>query len=130
MSKELNQKLRNTRVGGVLDMLDKNMLLVYSHVGEELWVDKKMSSYLKLDADMACCHDLEAYLHLVDKFMASNCLFRANAKRSLVRLLQVKKPNVKKLYTSKAKMLSLNLETQQLPMPMHSNIPIHLHHIR
>ncbi len=49
--------------------------------------------------------------------MASNCPFRANANRSLVRLLQDRKLNVKKLYTSKAKMLSLNLETQRLPMP-------------
>lgn len=115
MSEELDQKLRNTKVGGVLDMLDRNMPLSYSHVGEELRVDTKMSPYLKPNADMACCHDLEAYLHLVDGFMASNCPFRANAKRSLVRLLKDQRANVKKLYTSKAKSLSLNLETQRLP---------------
>lgn len=123
MSEEMDQKLRNTRVGGVLDMLDRNMPLAYSHVGEELRVDTKMSPYLKPDADMACCHDLEAYLHLVDGFMASNCPFRANAKRSLVRLLQDQKSNVKKLYTSKAKTLSLNLETQRLPMSMSTCLP-------
>ncbi|XP_059443656.1 phospholipase A1-Ibeta2, chloroplastic [Corylus avellana] len=115
MSEELDQKLRNTKVGGVLDMLDRNMPLSYSHVGEELRVDTKMSPYLKPNADMACCHDLEAYLHLVDGFMASNCPFRANAKRSLVRLLKDQRANVKKLYTSKAKSLSLNLETPRLP---------------
>lgn len=116
VSDELDQKLRNSKVGGMLDMLDRNMPLAYSHVGEELRVDTKMSPYLKPDADMACCHDLEAYLHLVDGFMASNCPFRANAKRSLVRLLQDQKSNVKKLYTSKAKTLRLNLETQRLPL--------------
>ncbi|RYR29236.1 hypothetical protein Ahy_A01g002956 isoform E [Arachis hypogaea] len=61
---------------------------------------------------MACCHDLEAYLHLVDGFLASNCPFRANAKRSLARLMQDQSANVKKLYISKAKALSLNLERQ------------------
>ncbi|GLT65699.1 hypothetical protein SLA2020_381130 [Shorea laevis] len=116
VSDELDQKLRTSKVGGMLDMLDRNMPLAYSHVGEELRVDTKMSPYLKPDADMACCHDLEAYLHLVDGFMASDCPFRANAKRSLVRLLQDQKSNVKKLYTSKAKTLRLNLETQRLPL--------------
>ncbi|KAF4374775.1 hypothetical protein F8388_020296 [Cannabis sativa] len=97
-------------VGGMLDMLEDNMPLAYSHVGTELRVDTKMSPYLKPNADMACCHDLEAYLHLVDGFLASNCPFRSNAKRSLARLLQDQGSNVKKLYTSKAKSLSLNLE--------------------
>ncbi|KAL5551375.1 hypothetical protein UlMin_001551 [Ulmus minor] len=114
-----DDKLRNKNkvVGGVLDMLDENMPLAYSHVGTELKVDTKMSPYLKPNADMACCHDLEAYLHLVDGFLASNCPFRSNAKRSLVRLLQDQRSNVKQLYTSKAKSLSLNLERQGLPLP-------------
>ncbi|KAF3448269.1 hypothetical protein FNV43_RR08982 [Rhamnella rubrinervis] len=112
----IDEKLRNTKIGGVLDMLDDNMPLAYSHVGTELKVDTKMSPYLKPDADVACCHDLEAYLHLVDGFMASNCPFRANAKRSLVRLLQDQRSNVKKLYTSKVNNLSLNLERERLPL--------------
>ncbi|TKY55492.1 Phospholipase A1-Ibeta2 [Spatholobus suberectus] len=107
VSEELERKLRSSKVGGVLDMLDE-----YSHMGTELRVDTKMSPYLKPDADMACCHDLEAYLHLVDGFLASNCPFRANAKRSLARLMQDQGANVKKLYTSKAKALSVNLERQ------------------
>ncbi|XP_040988732.1 phospholipase A1-Ibeta2, chloroplastic [Juglans microcarpa x Juglans regia] len=115
VGEELNQKLRNTSiVGGLLDMLDKNMPLAYSHVGTELRVDTKMSPYLKPNADMACCHDLEAYLHLVDGFLASNCPFRANAKRNLGRLLKDQGSNVKKLYTSKA--LTINLERDGLPM--------------
>ncbi|KAG6633438.1 hypothetical protein CIPAW_12G048200 [Carya illinoinensis] len=115
VGEELNQKLRNTSiVGQMLDMLEKNMPLAYSHVGTELRVDTKMSPYLKPNADMACCHDLEAYLHLVDGFLASNCPFRANAKRNLGRLLKDQGSNVKKLYTSKA--LTLNLERDGLPM--------------
>ena len=112
VSEEVEQKLRSSRVGGVLDMLDKNMPLAYSHVGAELRVDTKMSPYLKPNADMACCHDLEAYLHLVDGFLASNCPFRANAKRSLAKLLQDQRSNIKKLYTSKSKKdaLRVNLD--------------------
>lgn len=111
----LEEKLRNTKVGGVIEMLDKNAILGYSHVGTELRVDTKMSPFLKPNADIACCHDLEAYLHLVDGFLASNCPFRANAKRSLVRLLHDQGSNVKKLYISKAKSLSLTLDRQGLP---------------
>ncbi|TKY70787.1 Phospholipase A1-Ibeta2 [Spatholobus suberectus] len=108
VSEELEQKIRN--VGG--GVLEENTPLAYSHVGAELRVHTKMSPYLKPDADMACCHDLEAYLHLVDGFLASNCPFRANAKRSLARLMQDQSSNVKRLYTSKAKALTVNLSRQ------------------
>ncbi|XP_059655188.1 phospholipase A1-Ibeta2, chloroplastic-like [Cornus florida] len=114
VSEDLDKKLRNTRVGGMLDVLDNNMPWAYAHVGTELKVDTKMSPFLKPDADVACCHDLEAYLHLVDGFLASNCPFRANAKRSLVKLLDEQKSNVKKLYTAKA--LRLNLEREGMPI--------------
>ncbi|CAN6723071.1 unnamed protein product [Malus baccata var. baccata] len=111
----LEEKLKNAKAGGFIDMIDRNMPLAYTHVGTELRVDTKMSPYLKPDADVACCHDLEAYLHLVDGFLASNCPFRENAKRSLVRLLQDQGSNVKKLYTSKANNLtSLKLERNGL----------------
>ncbi|KMT11798.1 hypothetical protein BVRB_5g105000 [Beta vulgaris subsp. vulgaris] len=112
MSEEVEQNLRDnaSQVSGVLEFLDNNLPLAYSHVGTELKVDTKMSPYLKPDADVACCHDLEAYLHLVDGFMASNCPFRANAKRSLFKLLSEQGSNVKKLYTSKAKSLTLKIE--------------------
>ncbi|XP_052170859.1 phospholipase A1-Ibeta2, chloroplastic [Diospyros lotus] len=113
VSEGLDKTLRNSRASAVLDVLDNNMPWAYSHVGTELRVDTKMSPYLKPNADVACCHDLEAYLHLVDGFSSSECPFRANAKRSLVKLLNEQRSNVKKLYTSKAKGLSLNLERQQ-----------------
>ncbi|XP_058104291.1 phospholipase A1-Ibeta2, chloroplastic-like [Magnolia sinica] len=103
-----------TRVPGMFGSEDDqpnvldDMPWAYSHVGSELKVDSRSSPYLKPNADVACCHDLEAYLHLVDGFLASNCPFRANAKRSLERLLHEQGSNVKKLYTSND--LTLNVE--------------------
>ncbi|KAI4315211.1 hypothetical protein L6164_028044 [Bauhinia variegata] len=120
LSEEVEQKLRKSRVGGMLNMLEKD--LAYSHVGEELRVDTKMSPFLKPDADMACNHDLEAYLHLVDGFLASNCPFRANAKRSLARLLKDQGANVKKLYISKAKDLSVKLDRDRGSFSMSSTV--------
>ncbi|CAI8589112.1 unnamed protein product [Vicia faba] len=114
LSEELEEKIKNSKVvSGMVDILEENTPLGYSHVGTELRVNTRMSPYLKPDADIACCHDLEAYLHLVDGFMASNCPFRANAKRSLARLMKDQSANVKKLYTSKAKGLSVNLSRQR-----------------
>ncbi|KAK8587375.1 hypothetical protein V6N13_086362 [Hibiscus sabdariffa] len=91
---------------------------MYSHVGTELQIDNKMSPYLKSNVDVSCCHDLEAYLHLVDGFLSSKCPFRSNAKRSLAKLLQNQKSNVKQLYTHKA--LSLNLDRNRFSFPMAS----------
>ncbi|KAJ0236747.1 Phospholipase A1-Ibeta2 [Hirschfeldia incana] len=93
----------------IMEMVERNNPWAYSHVGAELRVDMKMSPYLKPNADVACCHDLEAYLHLVDGFLASNCPFRANAKRSLRKLLDEQRSNVKVLYTGKS--LSLNRDS-------------------
>ncbi|CAF2150646.1 phospholipase A1-Ibeta2, chloroplastic [Brassica rapa] len=93
----------------IMEMVERNNPWAYSHVGAELRVDMKMSPYLKPNADVACCHDLEAYLHLVDGFLASNCPFRANAKRSLRKLLDEQRSNVKVLYTGKS--LRLNRDS-------------------
>ncbi|KAL4339728.1 hypothetical protein GQ457_08G026050 [Hibiscus cannabinus] len=106
--KQQDEEQRNESFVSVFDMLETNNLHAYSHVGTELRVDIKMSPYLKPNADMACCHDLEAYLHLVDGFLSTDCPFRSNAKRSLVKLIHYQKSNVKQLYTHKA--LTLNLE--------------------
>ncbi|RID79080.1 hypothetical protein BRARA_A01852 [Brassica rapa] len=93
----------------IMEMVERNNPWAYSHVGAELRVDMKMSPYLKPNADVACCHDLEAYLHLVDGFLASNCPFRTNAKRSLRKLLDEQRSNVKVLYTGKS--LRLNRDS-------------------
>ncbi|KAK4794079.1 hypothetical protein SAY86_012073 [Trapa natans] len=116
-SQDLVTRMPGTLVGGELE---KRLRLSgvaedywdYSHVGAELRVDTRMSPYLKPDADAACCHDLEAYLHLVDGFSSSESPFRPNAKRSLVKLLQEQRSNMKRLYTSKAEALILNLDSR------------------
>ncbi|KAD4178285.1 hypothetical protein R6Q59_021861 [Mikania micrantha] len=113
VSEELDRRLRESNVANeVLNMLDNNMPWAYTHVGTELRVDTRSSPYLKPNADVACCHDLEAYLHLVDGFLATNCPFRKNAKRSLVKLVLEQNSNMKKLYTSKTSELKLNLERE------------------
>ncbi|KAG5588955.1 hypothetical protein H5410_039469 [Solanum commersonii] len=123
VSEELDKKLRESGfVSGMLNVLDKSMPWAYAHVGTELRVDTRMSPFLKPDADVACCHDLEAYLHLVDGYFASNCPFRANAKRSLTKLLSEQRPNIKRLYTNKAKGLNLNLEREH-SFSTHSCLP-------
>nr|GMD81321.1 phospholipase A1-Ibeta2, chloroplastic-like [Ipomoea batatas] len=67
VNESLDKKLRESEAAtGLLNMLDDSMPWAYSHVGTELRVDTTMSPFLRPDADVACCHDLEAYLHLVD----------------------------------------------------------------
>ncbi|KAK4801604.1 hypothetical protein SAY86_022091 [Trapa natans] len=110
LGEEVEQKLRSMKVAA-------EEYWNYSHVGTELRVDTSMSPYLKPDADIACCHDLEAYLHLVDGFSSSECPFRSNAKRSLLKLLQEQGSNMKRLYIRKAK-AALTLEVK---MERHSN---------
>lgn len=73
----------------------------YSHVGRELRVDSRESPFLRPDADLCCCHDLEAYLHLVDGFLSSRCPFRSDATRSIAKLVVQQGPNLKRIYTSK-----------------------------
>ncbi|KAI4372425.1 hypothetical protein MLD38_010659 [Melastoma candidum] len=110
LGEEVEQKLRNAMPGG--------MPWDYSHVGAELRLDTRMSPYLKPNADVACCHDLEAYLHLVDGFSGTDCPFRKNAKRSLWKLVREQRSNVKRLYTSKAKALTaLNLKRERIMRP-------------
>ncbi|CAK9309399.1 unnamed protein product [Citrullus colocynthis] len=116
-------KSRNVKVLRIVnsqDVITQVPPVTYSHVGTELRVETKMSPFLKPNADVACCHDLEAYLHLVDGFLSSKCPFRPNAKRSLVRLVQDQRGNVKKLYMSKVKDLGFNPELHTagcLPSP-------------
>ena len=57
---------------------------VYSEVGEELRLSSRDSPYLR-GVNVATCHDLNTYLHLVDGFVSSTCRFRSTAKRFLQR---------------------------------------------
>ncbi|XP_038708058.1 phospholipase A(1) DAD1, chloroplastic-like [Tripterygium wilfordii] len=49
---------------------------VYAEVGRELRVRSRDSPYLK-SVNLATCHELKTYLHLVDGFVSSTCPFRA-----------------------------------------------------
>ncbi|CAJ1826427.1 unnamed protein product [Sphenostylis stenocarpa] len=57
---------------------------VYAEVGRELRLCSRNSPYLG-NTNVATCHELNTYLHLVDGFISSTCPFRASAKRFLRR---------------------------------------------
>ncbi|KAJ4727273.1 Phospholipase A1 [Melia azedarach] len=54
----------------------------YAEVGRELRLSSKDSPYLN-SINVATCHELKTYLHLVGGFVSSRCPFRAYAKRGL-----------------------------------------------
>ncbi|KAJ6801605.1 putative phospholipase A1-Ibeta2, chloroplastic [Iris pallida] len=102
-----------TRVPGVLPREELGRRFGHAmdgfvHAGAELRVDSRSSPFLKPDADPNCCHDLESYLHLVDGFIGSECPFRSDTKRSLVRLFELQRPNLKKLCVTQARELGLD----------------------
>ena len=80
----------------------------YQHVGAELRIDNKNSPCLRPDAGPACRHDLEAYLHLIDGFTGTGRPFRHDARRSVIRLLQLQRGNVKKEYVNRARELGVD----------------------
>ncbi|CAN6232698.1 unnamed protein product [Urochloa humidicola] len=80
----------------------------YHHVGAELRIDSKNSPCLRPDAGPACRHDLEAYLHLIDGFTGTGRPFRHDARRSVIRLLQMQRGNVKKEYVNRARELGVD----------------------
>ena len=57
---------------------------LYAEVGKELRLCSRDSPYLS-GINVATCHDLDTYLHLVDGFISSTCPFKATAKRFLRR---------------------------------------------
>ncbi|CAM0944990.1 unnamed protein product [Alopecurus aequalis] len=80
----------------------------YQHVGAELRIDSKNSPCLRPDVGPASRHDLEAYLHLIDGFTATGHPFRCDARRSVIRLLQLQRGNVKKEYVKRARDLGVD----------------------
>ncbi|KAJ4847608.1 Dolichyl-diphosphooligosaccharide-protein glycosyltransferase subunit dad1 [Turnera subulata] len=60
----------------------EDTLLAYAEVGQELRLSSKQSPFLK-KLDIATCHELSTYLHLVNGFVSSTCPFRATAKKVL-----------------------------------------------
>ncbi|PIN00925.1 putative lipase [Handroanthus impetiginosus] len=57
---------------------------VYADVGCELRLSSRDSPYLN-GINIATCHDLKTYLHLVNGFVSSNCPFRATARKMMNR---------------------------------------------
>ncbi|KAL6911915.1 hypothetical protein ACP4OV_000720 [Aristida adscensionis] len=80
----------------------------YQHAGAELRIDSKSSPCLRPDPGPACRHDLEAYLHLIDGFTGTGRPFRHDARRSVIRLLQMQRGNVKKEYVNRARELGVD----------------------
>ncbi|XP_057980577.1 phospholipase A(1) DAD1, chloroplastic [Malania oleifera] len=54
----------------------------YAEVGRELRLSSRDSPYLS-SINVATCHDLSTYLHLVNGFVSSQCPYRATAERVL-----------------------------------------------
>ncbi|KAF7845041.1 phospholipase A(1) DAD1, chloroplastic-like [Senna tora] len=80
----------------------------YAEVGKELRLCSRDSPYLS-GMNVATCHDLKTYLHLVDGFVSSTCPFRATAKR-LRDLDQRKKLGTKKTAQSCAKLKKIAID--------------------
>ncbi|CAN6279400.1 unnamed protein product [Urochloa humidicola] len=96
-----------TKVPGVAPRLPRKKEQ-YHHAGAELRIDSKNSPCLRPDAGPACRHDLEAYLHLIDGFTGTGRPFRHDARRSVIRLLQLQRGNVKKEYVNRARELGVD----------------------
>ncbi|KAL3516852.1 hypothetical protein ACH5RR_023754 [Cinchona calisaya] len=62
---------------------------VYAEIGKELRLSSRDCPHLS-KRDVATCHDLKTYLHLVNNFVSSTCGFRATAKGVLKRTNQDK----------------------------------------
>ncbi|KAK9273723.1 hypothetical protein L1049_018533 [Liquidambar formosana] len=80
-NKEVADK-RAVQVAGLPSWLQKSMVdraWAYAEVGKELRLSSKESPYLD-KGNVATCHDLKTYLHLVNCFVSSTCPFRATAK--------------------------------------------------
>ncbi|XP_044492539.1 phospholipase A(1) DAD1, chloroplastic-like [Mangifera indica] len=54
----------------------------YAEIGRELRLSSKDSPYLN-NVNVATCHELKTYLHLVNGFVSSTCPFRATARKVL-----------------------------------------------
>lgn len=60
--------------------VEETQVLAYSEVGRELRLSSRDSPHLSR-INVATCHHLNTYLHLVDGFVSSTCPFRATAPR-------------------------------------------------
>ena len=78
-------KNRNIYVAGLPSWIQKRVedtQWVYAEVGRELRLRSRDSPHLN-SINVATCHDLKTYLHLVNGFVSSRCPFRATVRRVL-----------------------------------------------
>ncbi|KDP28862.1 hypothetical protein JCGZ_14633 [Jatropha curcas] len=80
---ENDQKMNVAGLPSWLQKQVEQMQLVYADVGRELRLSSKDSPYMN-GVNVARCHELKTYLHLVNGFVSSSCPFRATARRVLV----------------------------------------------
>ncbi|KAK6162656.1 hypothetical protein DH2020_002497 [Rehmannia glutinosa] len=69
-------------VAGWVQKFMEDTQWVYADVGCELRLSSRDSPYLN-GVNIATCHELKTYLHLVDGFVSSNCPFRATARKMM-----------------------------------------------
>ncbi|XP_059310707.1 phospholipase A(1) DAD1, chloroplastic-like [Lycium ferocissimum] len=74
-----------TRLPSWLEKCMEDTQWVYAEVGKELKLSSKDSPHHISKGNVAACHDLKTYLHLVNNFVSSSCPFRATAKKLLKR---------------------------------------------
>ncbi|XP_021614253.2 phospholipase A(1) DAD1, chloroplastic [Manihot esculenta] len=77
-----NQTIQMSGLPSWVQKSVENTQWVYAEVGRELRLSSKKSPYLR-KKDVATCHELSTYLHLVNGFVSSTCPFRATAKKML-----------------------------------------------
>ncbi|CAK9168532.1 unnamed protein product [Ilex paraguariensis] len=65
----------NEQLAPVLRKIGEMSPWCYSHVGEELALDHTKSPFLKDKSDLACFHNLEAHLHLLDGYHGKGSRF-------------------------------------------------------
>ncbi|KAL8495682.1 hypothetical protein ACS0TY_019702 [Phlomoides rotata] len=79
-------KAATANVVGWVQKLVEDTQWVYADVGCELRLSSRDSPDLN-GINIATCHDLKTYLHLVNGFVSSNCPFRATAKKMMSKSL-------------------------------------------
>ncbi|XP_071714725.1 phospholipase A(1) DAD1, chloroplastic-like [Rutidosis leptorrhynchoides] len=80
--KSHKQNDRVTYITEWIKMLVKDSRWVYANIGHELRLSSRDSLQLN-SINIATCHDLKTYLHLVNGFVSSTCPFRAGARKML-----------------------------------------------
>ncbi|KAH6772837.1 alpha/beta-Hydrolases superfamily protein [Perilla frutescens var. hirtella] len=75
-----------TVAAGWVQKLVEDTQWVYADVGCELRLSSRHAPDLK-SINIAACHELKTYLHLVNGFVSSNCPFRATARKMLTKTL-------------------------------------------